>query len=135
MGDDRDWMYFPRRLPEFEAGVNEFLDASFAKSAIGGEIHCPCKKCRNRFWGSRKEVKDHLVGQGFVRNYYVWRFHGEVPQKVGATTVNEDDTIMHDNMDELLHDRFRDTVKETNNVHPGLNEEAKKFYRLVEEGK
>jgi hypothetical protein len=71
MGDDRDWVYFPRRLPEFEAGVNEFLDASFAKSAIGGEINCPCKQCRNRFWGSRKEVKDHLVGQGFVRNYYV----------------------------------------------------------------
>ncbi|GKG24095.1 hypothetical protein Tco_0392131, partial [Tanacetum coccineum] len=57
MGDDRNWMYFPRRLPEFEAGVNEFLDASFAKSAIGGEIYCPL--CRNRFWCSKKEVKDH----------------------------------------------------------------------------
>ncbi|GJS44251.1 transposase, Ptta/En/Spm [Tanacetum coccineum] len=136
VNDGRDWMYYPRRLPEFEAGVNEFLDASFAKSAIGGEIYCPCKKCRNRFWCGRKEVKDHLIGQGFVRNYYVWRFHGEVPpQKKGANTVTEDDTTMHDNMEELLHDRFRDTVEKTNNVHSGLNEEAKKFYRLVEEGK
>ncbi|GKA90677.1 hypothetical protein Tco_0812547 [Tanacetum coccineum] len=56
VNDGRDWMYYPRRLPEFEAGVNEFLDASFAKSAIGGEIYCPCKKCRNRFWCGRKEV-------------------------------------------------------------------------------
>jgi hypothetical protein len=38
-------------------------------------------------------------------------------------------------INDLLHDRFRDTIKETNNVHPGLNEEAKKFYKLVEEGK
>ncbi|GJW07540.1 hypothetical protein Tco_1569963 [Tanacetum coccineum] len=36
MGNDgRDWMYYHRRLPEFETGVNEFLDASFATSAIG----------------------------------------------------------------------------------------------------
>nr|GEV82066.1 hypothetical protein [Tanacetum cinerariifolium] len=88
VNDGRDWMYYPRRLPEFEAGVNEFLDASFAKSAIGG-----------------------------------------------ANTVTEDDTTMHDNMDELLHDRFGDTAEKMNNVHLGLNEEAKKFYRLVEEGK
>nr|GEZ33909.1 hypothetical protein [Tanacetum cinerariifolium] len=37
-------MYYPRRWPEFEAGVNEFLDASFAKSAIG---EVPPKKGAN----------------------------------------------------------------------------------------
>ncbi|KAD6120115.1 hypothetical protein E3N88_11386 [Mikania micrantha] len=29
MGNAREWMYLPRRLPEFEAGVIEFLNASF----------------------------------------------------------------------------------------------------------
>ncbi|GJU55927.1 hypothetical protein Tco_1229641 [Tanacetum coccineum] len=74
VNDGRDWMYYPRRLPEFEAGVNEFLDASFAKSAIGDTTMCGI----------------------FMERY--------LPKK-GANTVTEDDTTMHDNMDELLHDR------------------------------
>ncbi|KAD4586076.1 hypothetical protein E3N88_23677 [Mikania micrantha] len=44
MENVRDWMYLPRRLPEFEARVIEFLNASFDKAAKGSQICCPCKR-------------------------------------------------------------------------------------------
>ncbi|KAI3783835.1 hypothetical protein L1987_42923 [Smallanthus sonchifolius] len=135
MGNVRYWMYLPRRLPEFEAGVIEFLNASFSKVAKGGQICCPCKRCMNRFWYRRDEVFDHLKGYGFVENYYVWVFHGESPSQIRFdANIDDNGAGMHDNFDELLHDRFRDTAKETSTVQEGLNEEAKKFYRLVEDG-
>ncbi|KAL4573772.1 hypothetical protein LXL04_020589 [Taraxacum kok-saghyz] len=139
MENVRDWMYIPRRLPQFETGVIEFLNASFAKVAKGGQISCPCKLCKNRYWYRRDKVFDHLKGYGFVENYYVWVFHGENPSKLGSNTTIDDDghdgAGMHDNIDELLHDRFRGMAEEVNVVREGLNEEAKKFYKLVEDGK
>ncbi|KAL4561563.1 hypothetical protein LXL04_033732 [Taraxacum kok-saghyz] len=139
MDNVRDWMYIPRRLPQFETGVIEFLNASFAKVAKGGQICCPCKLCKNRYWYRRDKVFDHLKGYGFVENYYVWVFHGENPSELGSNTAIDDDgddgAGMHDNIDELLHDRFRGVTEEINVVREGLNEEAKKFYKLVEEGK
>ncbi|KAL4561836.1 hypothetical protein LXL04_034016 [Taraxacum kok-saghyz] len=139
MENVRDWMYIPRRLPQFETGVIEFLNASFAKVAKGGQICCPCKLCKNRYWYRRDKVFDHLKGYGFVENYYVWVFHGENPSELGSNIAIDDDgddgASMHDNIDELLHDRFRGVIEEVNVVREGLNEEAKKFYKLVEEGK
>ncbi|XP_021985970.1 uncharacterized protein LOC110882197 [Helianthus annuus] len=136
MGSVRDWMYLPRRLPEFEAGVIEFLNASFAKAIKGYQICCPCKRCKNRYWYRRYEVFDHLKGHGFVEDYYVWVFHGENPPHTRSTTgINDNGESMHDNLDELLHDRFRDIAEETRTVQEGLNEDAKKFYKLVEDGK
>ncbi|XP_052620020.1 uncharacterized protein LOC128126308 [Lactuca sativa] len=136
MGNVRDWMYLPRRLPEFESGVIEFLNASFAKVAKGGQICCPCKRCKNRYWYRRDKVFDHLKGYGFVENYYVWVFHGEKSsQSMSNIAIDDDGAGMHDNFDELLHDRFRDVAEEISMVQEGLNEEAKKFYKVVEEGK
>ncbi|XP_022031985.1 uncharacterized protein LOC110933051 [Helianthus annuus] len=136
MENVRGWMYLPRRLPEFEAGVIEFLNASFAKAAKGFQILCPCKRCINRYWYRRDEVFDHLKGHGFVEDYYVWVFHGETPSQTRIHTgIDDIGDGMHDNFNELLHDRFRDTVMETSTVQGGSNEDAKKFYKLVEDGK
>lgn len=136
MENDRPWMYLPRRLPIFESGLIDFLNSSFAKAATGSQILCPCKRCKNRYWYLRNEVFDYLKGQWYVENYYVWVFHGEEPSPIRSnTTRNDTEANTHDNFDELLHDRFRDTYEETSNVQEGLNEDAIKFYRLVEEGK
>ncbi|KAJ0510828.1 putative Transposase-associated domain-containing protein [Helianthus annuus] len=136
MENVRGWMYLPRRLPEFEAGVIEFLNASFAKAAKGFQILCPCKRCINRYWYRRDEVFDHLKGHGFVEDYYVWVFHGETPSQTRIHTgIDDIGDGMHDNFNELLHDRFRDTVMETSTVQGGSNEDAKKFYKLVEDGR
>ncbi|KAK9075563.1 hypothetical protein SSX86_003888 [Deinandra increscens subsp. villosa] len=136
MENVRNWMYLPRRVPEFEVGVNEILNALFAKVADGSEISCPCKQCMNRYWHIRDEVYNHLKGHGFVEDYYVWVFHGETSfQPRFSTNIDDNGDGMHDNLDELLHDRFRDTVEETSATEGDLNEDAKKLYKLVEDGK
>ncbi|KAD5802583.1 hypothetical protein E3N88_13943 [Mikania micrantha] len=137
MGNVRDWMSSPRRLPEFEAGVIEFLNASFAHAAKGGQICCPCKRCMNRYWYRRDGVFDQLKGYGFVENYYVWVFHGEDPSQMRDETITKDNEggSIHENFHELLRDKYRNIVEERRTIQEGLNEEAKKFYNLVEDGK
>ncbi|XP_074266925.1 uncharacterized protein LOC141590217 [Silene latifolia] len=135
MRNDRSWMYLPRRLPEFENGVTEFLNASFSKAVHGNQIRCPCKRCKNRYWLKRHEVFDHLIGFGFVENYVVWIFHGE--DELSNETINEpphENHNFHDNTDTLLEHRFRNPYEGSTNVQNGPNDEAKKFYRMLEEG-
>ncbi|KAL4563992.1 hypothetical protein LXL04_028041 [Taraxacum kok-saghyz] len=43
--------------------------------------------------------------------------------------------VTHNNIDELLHYTFRDTREETSRVRQCLNEDAKRFFRLLEDGK
>ncbi|XP_042460417.1 uncharacterized protein LOC122043920 [Zingiber officinale] len=136
MGEDRSWMYFSIWVPEFENGLFNFLNISFAKASLGGQIKCPCRRCKNRYLYRRDEVYNHVKSEGFVENYDLWIFHGEDPSSLKtARDLDNDVPRMRDNIDELLHDRFRDVIEETSNVQQGPNEEAKKFYRLVEEGK
>ncbi|KAL4390753.1 hypothetical protein AHAS_Ahas03G0176600 [Arachis hypogaea] len=45
---------------------------------------------------------------------------------------SESETNSYDNMDALLNDRFRD-VAQAEGIKEGMNEDAKKFYNLVEE--
>ncbi|GJT09304.1 hypothetical protein Tco_0856346 [Tanacetum coccineum] len=59
MGNDgRDWMYYPRRLPEFEAGVNKFLDASFAKGVLTKNATKPNSATTSISSGSRRQLID-----------------------------------------------------------------------------
>ena len=131
MGDDRSWMYLPRAFQDFENGVIKFLNASFAKATRGNQIRCPCRQCKNRYWYRRNEVFDHLKVEGFVENYEVWTFHGE---EMNCDVSDDDCSVRHDNVDELLNDRFRDTIEGGSNFEVP-NKEAESFYKLVEEGK
>ncbi|XP_074298303.1 uncharacterized protein LOC141629156 [Silene latifolia] len=135
MRNDRSWMYIARRLPEFENGVIEFLNVSFSKGVHGSQIRCPCNRCINRYWLRRHEVYDHLKAFGFVENYYVWTFHGESPlsTKSIVETLDEEPNF-NDNTNTLLDDRFRSCFEGPTNVRNGPNDEAKKIYKLVEEG-
>ncbi|XP_020254390.1 uncharacterized protein LOC109831477 [Asparagus officinalis] len=148
MAENRDWMYnAPRVSVEFINNVNDFLERAFANGAVGDEICCQCRICCNRFWYSRDVVYDHLIVKGFVENYYDWFFHGEgVSSRMDVDDNNEeaDDVAddAQDNLDGLLHDVFRDVAEESPvNQEDGLSDdeerltkEAKKFYKLVDEG-
>ncbi|XP_074301497.1 uncharacterized protein LOC141632891 [Silene latifolia] len=136
MRTDRSWMHLPRRLPEYENGVIEFLNASFSKVVVGGQIRCPCKRCKNRYWLRRDEVFDHLKAFGFVENYDEWIFHGEEPLQTQPFIEKLDEGVSFmDNTDELLNDTFRNGFEGSTGVEDGLNDEAIKFYKLVEDGK
>ncbi|XP_020254118.1 uncharacterized protein LOC109831193 [Asparagus officinalis] len=117
MDKDRGWMYNTSHVSaEYIEKVNDFLDKAFAKAAKGNEIY----------------------------NYYKWVFHGEdLPSRLNVHSESDDDDARtHDDVGGLLHDIFRGTIEEfSDNDEEGikedteeLTEDAKKFYKLVEEG-
>ncbi|KAF9604642.1 hypothetical protein IFM89_008973 [Coptis chinensis] len=79
-------------------GVEVFL--KFAKWKLGGKkCPCPCKKCRNRYWLTYKDVEHHLVSNGIEKSYCVWTLHGEdlsnivvhppMVANIGETTIGD----------------------------------------------
>lgn len=94
---------------------------------------CPCAQCHNASWKTGAVVFDHLIGNGFEKGYNVWDRHGEglSPMDIDGDTDSEEDEL--DNIDELLNDKFRDVIQEECGVNNGLNDDAKKFYNLIEE--
>ncbi|XP_076909856.1 uncharacterized protein LOC143567279 [Bidens hawaiensis] len=73
--------------PIFLQIVNCFLDFAYmnatntqTENVEGVEvilIRCPCCKCANHHFKTRKEVKCHLIAKGFMKNYQIWYSHGE----------------------------------------------------------
>lgn len=123
---------------EYHNGLDFFLDYAYTKgNPRGKEISCPCVNCYNTNCLTGNEVRNHLIAIGFQKGYDVWVRHGEKklkPDDLNDNYMNhEEDQI--DDIYGLLHERFRDVVQEENEVNVGLNEDAKKFYNLVEEAK
>ncbi|CAK8538606.1 unnamed protein product [Lathyrus sativus] len=135
---DKEWTKKNCASKEYQNGLDSFLDYAYTKGKPRvKEILCPCANCYNSNWFTRNEVRNHLIAFGFQKGYDVWVRHGEKKPKLGDLNNNhmneEDDQI--DDIDGLLHERFRDVVQEENDVNVSLNEDAKKFYNLVEEAK
>ena len=42
---------------------------------------CPCKSCKNLLAHGDDTVKSHLIRYGFVKDYTVWKFHGEAEDR------------------------------------------------------
>ncbi|XP_060182289.1 uncharacterized protein LOC132611948 [Lycium barbarum] len=138
---DKSWMNCLRWTEEYSHGVNNFLHKAFERASQGDEILCPCKKCVNRYWHYRNVVEEHLVVEGFVDNYTKWVFHGEgFYSRNAPDPINDDeDSNLRDDIDGLLHDTFRNMEGESAHEEVKreglLSEDAKKFFKLLEEGK
>ncbi|KAL4329803.1 hypothetical protein AHAS_Ahas13G0336600 [Arachis hypogaea] len=119
--------------PRFDInGVNNFLEFSFLiGQPVGKEIQCLCAKCGNTYWRERDDIYEHLICYGFVKGYKRWINYREpkIPTIVGR---DMDDRGGLDDIDRLLCHAFEDmtNLKEGNN---GMNEDAKRFYKLVDE--
>ena len=72
---------------------------------------------------------DHLLCHGFIKGYTRWINHEEWDIKLN---VDDDMDYSCDDIDGLLNDQFRD-VAQAGGVYDGPNEDAKKFYSLLEE--
>lgn len=125
------WTDFLQSSNEYEEGVVNYLDKAFATRAIGDQISCPCKVCYNRFWHHRDKVYDHLIANGIEPGSEQFHYH--------ERTNDADMPDIEDNMDGLLNDIYRDVVEEFPNglesIGDDASPEAKKFYKLVEDGK
>ncbi|KAH0714949.1 hypothetical protein KY284_007854 [Solanum tuberosum] len=126
----KDWRDLTRYSKEYIAGVESFLDFAYSYGdPQGEEIQCPCAKCCNIRWTRKNVVYDHLICYGFVKGYIRWINHGEWDINLN---VDDDMDYSCDDIDGLLNDQFRDVVQ-AEGVYDGPNEDAKKFYNLVEE--
>ncbi|XP_019230042.1 PREDICTED: uncharacterized protein LOC109211006 [Nicotiana attenuata] len=137
---DKSWMHLLRWTDEYIRGVNDFLDKAFERASQGNKILCPCQKCINRYWHYRNVVEDHLVVNGFVDGYTEWIFHGEGFSSIITPhqSNNDEGANMCDDIDGLLHDTFRNVKGEPvqeEGMREALSEDAKKFFKLLEEGK
>ncbi|GKA54835.1 ulp1 protease family, C-terminal catalytic domain-containing protein [Tanacetum coccineum] len=112
--DRYTWMYnIKRATPEYIENLSDFIKVAEDDRVMSGEdeIFCPCKKCRNGvLYVNAKEVKSHLIRDGFTRRYTCWDFHGE-KRVVGGTSRSEcsmDDNLPINNDHRYLNDMLDD---------------------------
>ncbi|XP_074325524.1 uncharacterized protein LOC141663604 [Apium graveolens] len=132
MDDDlSQWITLPKYSTPYIKGIKDFLENAFPKFSVGDEILCPCKNCRNGKWHTQDLIYDHLICHGPCPLYANWicevsskdhRIDIERAENMGF----EDSFTFGDNLDEMFH-RTNDTT--------GPNDDAKKFYGHLEEGK
>jgi len=76
---DRSWIFEPQISDVYENGVEEFLEYAKRNGAtINRRYYCPCVNCLN---GKRLDIeliREHLLCDGFFKNYTAWTWHGEV---------------------------------------------------------
>ncbi|KAL8134452.1 hypothetical protein AgCh_009463 [Apium graveolens] len=131
--DNESWIGLPRYEEEYKKGIKAFVEKAFGLFSIGDELKCPRKDCDDRKWHRADVIYDHLICRGPSLSHVQWiyRISGA---KIGNRTDFRDceaGTIFGDNLQEM----FDCTGRRLQNVEVGPNAEAKKFYRLVEEGK
>ncbi|XP_058763039.1 uncharacterized protein LOC131636447 [Vicia villosa] len=131
---DKEWTKLPWFSQEYINGVTRFLDFAFTNGRPqGGELLCPCAKCKNIYWKTRDIIGDHLIAKGFLDGYDVWLHHGEKLQRsMEIGDGMEDQEGSHDDIHGLLHDKYGDRA-EAHGVHEGPNDEARTFYNLIKE--
>jgi len=61
--------------------------------SLGRErIICPCSRWQNNLLHEDSVVKYHLIRYGFVENYIVWKFQGEMDPSVTSAFVRNSST-------------------------------------------
>lgn len=128
-------MIEPRSSSRYLDGLAKFLDFAFQNVAQGDQILCPCKNCNNCSWSKREEVYEHLICDGFDKNYKKWIFHGE-----GGSSKSIDDNErkkfnMHDNLHSMLEETFMMATdlgeNEFDEDEEELDTETARFSKLV----
>ena len=64
MDAEETWTDLPKYSEQYITGVKAFLLNAFPKFAVGDEMTCPCKKCKNIKWQSHDLIYDHLICNG-----------------------------------------------------------------------
>ncbi|CAH9081963.1 unnamed protein product, partial [Cuscuta epithymum] len=109
---DRSWINSRRTSDEYENGVESFIQ--FAKTNLpdsNGRFYCPCVNCLNSRRLDIDLIREHVLCDGFCKNYTVWIWHGErlnVP-----TTPSHGEEVSGAYKDDHLEDMIRDLGEET----------------------
>ncbi|CAK8537405.1 unnamed protein product [Lathyrus sativus] len=133
---DKAYTKFPGHRKKYRKGVGSFLDFAYIKGRPQGrKISCPCAHCANCKWERRHVVNDHLIAAGFIKGYDVWVNHGDnIPSPIKIDKDTKEQKKSLDDIGGLLYDTFRNVV-ETEESSEAPNEDARKFYKLINEAK
>ncbi|GLT29788.1 hypothetical protein SLA2020_046330 [Shorea laevis] len=107
-----------------------------------------CSKCWNKEWHYRCKVQSHLIKNGFMDGYLIWKRHGEIIHRkrrctqVGGSssaavtaTNTMNDVPSADQLRDMLHDAMGPNFFNNENSTTPLFEEprgdAKEFFDLL----
>ena len=139
---NKSWMQITDRTkPLYEKGVLDFIEFAFTDLGEGELIRCPCKKCNNNLFWSKRVIYEHLITIGIRRDYVIWDLHGEVAKKCDE---DEHKQNFNDGIQSLLHDigsainvedakEGTETSYTTNPKYNAMNEKTSNFYKLLED--
>ena len=136
--EGKKWLSFPRYSEIYRQGLLDFVSNAFENHAIGNELKCPCRKCINRFWSGATAICDHLICNGPSPQCVDWIYEVLMLRTDRVVEEMETDHIrmgLGDDFDVMIHNTYGNkTSIGEDGIRRGLNDDAKKFYRLVKEG-
>jgi hypothetical protein len=95
---DREWMYKTSRVEQaYLDHVTKFIATTKRHhlSLKWEHMICLCKSCKNLLAYKDDTVKSHLARYSFVKDYTIWKFHGEAEDlRAGASRGGNSSTAM-----------------------------------------
>ncbi len=74
---DKSWMDLSNRsLPEYQQGVDQFIQFAFKDYNADKFLRCPFRKCKNNHFFDQNNIKEHLFIHGVQKDYKLWVYHG-----------------------------------------------------------
>ncbi|XP_074374170.1 uncharacterized protein LOC141714555 [Apium graveolens] len=120
------WLNLPNYTKGYMDGVKLYVKKAMANFGRGDEIKCPCRMCENWLWWGGSDVESHLIWSGpfspFIQSIYDVSLLADKTDNVKL----EHNTRFPYNLDDMLDVTYSDV---------GPNDDARKYYRLVDEGK
>ncbi|KAJ8617340.1 hypothetical protein MRB53_013526 [Persea americana] len=143
---DKSWIDLPNRMSrEYMDGINHFME--FTNGFDNEFISCPCRKCANRYYYRREFVREHLILNGFLKEYKNWIRHGE--EYVSCRREERDEIEVDDMTEEtdlmiaILNDIACDLAPEYtscetegaggSNPRSGADEEAMRYFEILDD--
>lgn len=144
---DKSWMNINRTLPQYQDGVNQFIQFAFKDYDVDKLLRCPCRKCRNNHFANRNEIFEHLMIHGVNKDYTTWVHHGETIPESDEDANSEMEDQAGFLMDEMTNDFWNAAnansdssvnittldAQEDMGTNTIINEETTKFQKLIDD--
>ncbi|XP_052624731.1 uncharacterized protein LOC128132267 [Lactuca sativa] len=136
MSIDKSWTTNPhRQSPEFQLGLNTFVERSMLHLDCKGETRCPCEKCDNRYFMNPKTMRRHVRIYGFSQSYKTWIYHGEplIPPVVDVVSPSNE---MADVIDDVMWESRENDINldegTSNTGGSGVDDDFEELLEAVE---